>query len=94
MVTKTRKNEETEFTNKAMNYMPRWAWASCAILLAFSFSIRQIGLDLTTPFNRVMTAYAIRIEKHQLCNSTETLEEITDRIIELEKKSHDPALKK
>ena len=56
-----KKNDE-QFNDQALTYMPRWAWACCAILIATSLSIRQVGLDITTPLNRIMTAHAVRIE--------------------------------
>ncbi|WP_148212547.1 hypothetical protein [Hahella chejuensis] len=91
MVSKSSKVNDTEFTNKALGYMPRWAWAFCSILLALSFSIRQIGLDVTTPFNRIMTAYAIRIEQQQKCSNEIDYSEVIKRIVELEKYSHKPS---
>jgi len=94
MVAKSSKTNEANFTGKALSYMPRWAWAFCSILLALSFSIRQIGLDVTTPFNRIMTAFAIKIEKQQQCHGEEDYSEVINRIVELEKYSHQPSHKK
>lgn len=83
-----------DFNDKALNYLPPWAWAFCAIILALSLSIRQIGLDVTTPLNRIMTAYAVRIEveanqSNEL--SKENIKRLERRIEALEKKSHLPA---
>lgn len=90
MAARSRKGNEAEFTSKALDYMPRWAWASCSILLALSISIRQIGLDVTTPFNRIMTAYAIKIENLQQCHPDANLNDILPRIEALERYSHKP----
>lgn len=60
---RSKKQNQAEFENKAMSAMPRWAWAFCAILMAISLSVRQMGLDISSPLNRIMTAHAVRIEK-------------------------------
>ncbi|WP_444931566.1 hypothetical protein ACJJIF_07275 [Microbulbifer sp. SSSA002] len=81
------------FKNRAINYMPRWAWACCAILMALSIAIRQVGLDVTTPLNRIMTAYAVRIENSALGRNEESLLElkrINDRLERLEAVAHKP----
>jgi hypothetical protein len=87
---------EKYFTSRALEYMPRWAWATCAILLALSLSIRQMGLDVTTPINRIMTAYAIQIENRSLQPESidnDRLSEVMRRIKALEANSHPPGVK-
>ncbi len=81
------------FKNRSMDYMPRWAWAVCAILFSISVSIRQIGLDVTTPLNRIMTAYAVRIERSQVMEDIPALKTIYTRLERLEKNSHPPGEK-
>ncbi len=94
-----KKQTQNEFEGKAMAAMPRWALAFCAILMALSLSIRQMGLDISSPLNRVMTAHAVQIEKSadhpsfskdELEDLQDLMEEYEDRIIKLEKWSHKP----
>jgi hypothetical protein len=94
-----KKQTQNEFEGRAMSAMPRWALAFCAILMALSLSIRQMGLDISSPLNRVMTAHAVSIEKtagnpgisqDELEDLVELVEEFEGRIIKLEKWSHKP----
>jgi hypothetical protein len=94
-----KKQTQNEFEGKAMAAMPRWALAFCAILMALSLSIRQMGLDISSPLNRVMTAHAVQIEKSadnpsisqdELEDLIELVEEYEERIITLEKWAHKP----
>jgi len=94
-----KKQTQAEFENKAMSAMPRWAWAFCAILMAISLSVRQMGLDISSPLNRIMTAHAVRIEKTagqglgmqgELKDLEQQVEEYEERIKELERWAHKP----
>lgn len=94
-----KKQTQNEFEGRAMAAMPRWALAFCAILMALSLSIRQMGLDISSPLNRVMTAHAVSIEKtagnpdvsqEELEDLVELVEEYEERIVKLEKWSHKP----
>jgi hypothetical protein len=97
-----RKQTQAEFEGKAMSAMPRWALAFCAILMALSLSVRQMGLDISSPLNRVMTAHAVSIEKaasnpnfgRDKIIKYEGLEKLLDkyekRILKLEKWAHKP----
>lgn len=58
-----RQSFQNQVENKAAGALPRWALAMCAIMMALSLSIRQMGLDISSPLNRMMTAHAVRIEK-------------------------------
>ncbi|TDO96680.1 hypothetical protein [Marinomonas balearica] len=55
-------NLNNDIQKRSMEAVPRWALAVCAVILVMSFAIRQIGLDITTPINRIMSAHAVRIE--------------------------------
>jgi hypothetical protein len=84
-------NVDEAFSRRAIKYMPQWAWACCAILMASSIAIRQIGLDVTTPLNRIMTAYAVRIEGDVTRSqkiSEFKLQEIEERLVALENVAH------
>lgn len=97
-----RKQTQNEFETKAMAAMPRWAWAFCAILMALSLSVRQMGLDISSPLNRVMTAYAVSIEKaaenpesntdskRKLRKLESLINEYEERIEKLERWAHRP----
>lgn len=94
-----RKQTQTEFEGKAMSAMPKWALAFCAILMALSLSVRQMGLDISSPLNRVMTAHAVRIEKSadnpalsqdELKDLVELMEKYEKRIFKLETWAHKP----
>lgn len=97
-----KKQTQNEFEGKAMAAMPRWALAFCAILMALSLSIRQMGLDISSPLNRVMTAHAVSIEKsadnpsinryesEKMEEIEELVEEYEKRIRKLEKWAHKP----
>lgn len=52
----------TEILKRSMEAVPKWALALSAVILVMSFAIRQIGLDITTPINRILSAYAERVE--------------------------------
>jgi len=91
MSAKENKDNNNEFNKTAMDYMPGWAWAVCAILLSVSLSIRQIGLDITTPLNRIMSAYAVRIEEGKADFPHEKYNEILRRLDYLESVSHSPS---
>lgn len=60
--TRRKTNANLDIQKRSMDAVPRWALALCAVILVLSFAIRQIGLDITTPINRIMTAHAVRIE--------------------------------
>ena len=63
--------------NRALEAMPKFAWAVMGILFAALIFLMFSGLD--GAFTRVVNAYATRIEK-----SVEQLENITSRIDNLE----------
>ncbi|CAM3874794.1 hypothetical protein VA7868_02351 [Vibrio aerogenes CECT 7868] len=72
---------------RSMDAVPRWALAICAVLLVLSFAIRQIGLDITTPLNKIMAAYAARIENRSLAEHKKLSREthhLEDKINRLE----------
>ena len=60
--TRRKTKADMDIQKRSMDAVPRWALALCAVILVLSFAIRQIGLDITTPINRIMTAHAVRIE--------------------------------
>ncbi|MEY8241865.1 MAG: hypothetical protein RPT25_16075 [Cycloclasticus sp.] len=94
-----KKQTQNEFEGRAMAAMPRWAWAFCAILMALSLAIRQMGLDISSPLNRLMTAYAVSIEKDAarggmsaqgMNECKDLIEDYGKRVEKLEKWTHKP----
>lgn len=74
-------SDQHNIHKRSMEAVPRWALAICAVLLVLSFAIRQIGLDITTPINRIMSAHAVRIENN--ANQPECkLQEVEKQILE------------
>ncbi len=66
------------FNRRVADFMPRWAWAICGILLALSFSVRQMDIDINVPLSRIFTAYATLIEKEAMqIDTTELKDKIT-----------------
>lgn len=101
---RTLKTADNDIQKRSMDAVPRWALAVCAVMLVMSFAIRQIGLDITTPINRIMSAHAVRIEEdsrradgsntEDLKEIKEEMKELKERVITLERWSHDPVKKK
>jgi uncharacterized protein (DUF608 family) len=65
------------FVNKALDSMPRFAWAFMGIMFAIVIFLMFSGLD--GAFTRVVNAYATRIER-----SVEQLEAFSARVTTLE----------
>ncbi|KXF82318.1 hypothetical protein [Enterovibrio coralii] len=94
---------DMDIQRRSMEAVPRWALALCAVMLVLSFAIRQIGLDISSPINRIMSAHAVRIESQSATGQTSTPEEmqalrkelnaLQKRVKKLEVWSHKPAHK-
>lgn len=63
--------------NKSIDAMPRWAMACIGILFSLTIFLTFSGFD--NAFQRMATAYAVRIER-----SVESLEDVTKRLDNIE----------
>lgn len=63
--------------NKSIDAMPRWAMAVIGVLFSITILLSFSGFD--NAFQRVATAYAVRIER-----SVESLEDVTKRLDNIE----------
>ena len=63
--------------NKSIDAMPRWALAVMGCLFALTIFLTFSGFD--NAFQRMATAYAVRIER-----SVESLEDVTKRLDNIE----------
>jgi ubiquinone biosynthesis protein UbiJ len=83
------RNPDFDIQKRSLEAVPRWTLAVCAVLLVMSFAIRQIGLDITTPLNRIMSAYAARIESRMLPvqqEITQQFKQLESRVLRLERR--------
>ena len=66
-----------DLINKSIDAMPRWALAGMGCLFALTIFLTFSGFD--NAFQRMATAYAVRIER-----SVESLEDVTKRLDNIE----------
>lgn len=83
---------------RSLGYMPKTAWAICAIMFVFSIAARQMGLDISTPVNTIFQAKAEAIRAESLgkgtgeCSVEEgVLRGLDERLVVLEGVSHSPS---
>ena len=85
-----RTNADTDIQHRSMEVVPRWVLALCAVMLVLSFAIRQMGIDISSPINRIMSAHAVRIENEASESGKgqhHVIRTLQERLEELEKHS-------
>ncbi len=78
------KRQDDTFERRLKSAVPNWAIATCAIMFCFALTVRMIGIDISTPINRIFNAKAIAIE-----GMAKKSIELEKRIIVLESLSHE-----